>query len=156
MFEDCPTWGPTDVTADEMRRHAIESMRDATGEEPRSAPGHGSNSCFQIGRSGPIVHLFTNKPASKSGNHRVYWFGNSRAVWAQPDSVLFLQCGLDFPVVVKIADWVEYLPRMGESNGGLRINQHVHWENQNQFQLRERFGFRLSVEPWVCNFDALR
>ena len=156
MYEDCPTWGPENVTPDEMRRHARESIRHETGQNLLAESGRGSRHCFRVGRSGPIVHLFTNTPATRSANHRVYFFGNSRAVWANPDSVLFLQCGLDFFVAAKIADWLKHLPRMGEAVGGARINQHVHWENRNQFHLRERFGFQLNVEPWVCNFDALR
>ena len=155
MVKDCPTWGSENVTPDQMRRDAMESMREATGEALRPVYGYGSRHCFQIGRSGPIVHLFTNTPTTRSANHRVYFFGNSRAVWDQPDSVLFLQCGLDFPIVVKIDDWCNYLPRMGKSQNDSRINQHIHWKNRNQFELRERFGFRLPVERWVCNFDAL-
>ena len=45
---------------------------------------------------------------------------------------------------------------MDKSDNGSRIDQHVHWENRNTFELDERFSFRLPVEQRVCNFDAPR
>mgnify|MGYP001197867392 CR=1 FL=1 len=36
---------------------------------------------FDLLVSGDVLHLFVNKPATKPGAHRVYYFGNSLAVW---------------------------------------------------------------------------
>ncbi len=153
-------YGPKNPTVEEMRSHALQKIEEATGHRLVQKWDRHSDLCYQVGPGGPYFHIFTNKPAIRAvrvnhlGNatqHRVYFHGNLAPVWDDPESVLVLQCGLDFSVVAPIPDWSCYRDRMGISQGGKRLEQHVHWDKP-LVEIRERDGFLLNLEPWVDNF----
>lgn len=147
-----PTHGPKNPTPMEMRNHALEKLQQASGTKPVPAGNRGSRHCYRTGPDGPYFHIYTNKPKVRTPRHRIYFFGNTETVWEDDDSVLLLQCGLDFTVVAPIVAWGTYRDRMGLAQEGHRLEQHVHWE-EPLVQLREREDFVLNLDPWVNNFD---
>lgn len=147
-----PVYGPKNPTPWEMRNHALQKLQEATGTRPLPTGNRGSQNCYRTSPDGPVFHIYTNKPKVRAPRHRIYFFGNNEAVWEDHDSVLLLQCGLDFTVVAPIVAWGTYRDRMGLAQGGRRLEQHVHWE-EPLVQLREREGFVLNLDPWVNNFD---
>lgn len=147
--------GPKSPSPEQMRSHALQKLEDATGTRPLRTNNRVSRHCYRTGPDGPFVHIYTNKPNVRSPRHRIYFFGNNEIVWGNDDSILLLQCGLDFSVVAPIADWKSYQDRMGQADGGRRLEQHVHWEDP-LVQLREKEGFVLDLDQWVNGFNLVR
>lgn len=153
--------GPLNPSRLEMRLHARQQIEEFTGETLQRVSGQPSQQCFRFGNKGPLLHLHVNKPAlRRDSSRRVYFFGEAAEVWDDSDAFLVLQCGLDFTLLVPIADWLPYKDQMGVSRGGARINQHIHlfkelveatdgvsWFEE-RVELCERDGFRLSLDGW--------
>ena len=135
-----------------MRNYALERIANATGDTPRRV-GSGNAQTYRVG-DGPTIYLRTNTANQLAGDHRVYWFGLYLSCWGDPEAWFVLQCGLNFAVVVQVADWLPYRDKIGEASGGKQRQPHVHYENR-RVELREATGLVLDLSPWVDNWDGL-
>ncbi len=87
----------------------------------------------------------------------------------EPGSFLILQCGLDFTVIVPVTKghpytWSTWQWRMGQSQHGQRLQQHIHWRGESIYLEEGEFELQLSPHKeldgsehpgWVNNFDLL-
>jgi hypothetical protein len=146
-------WGPENPSEETMRRHALNQLRQETGLNLTSLHGQPSRHCYLLGdaKNGCVVHLYTNKPNTRPGTHRIYYFGNSVEVWGLKRSFLILQCGLDFTVIAPLDplhpySWNRWMNKMGSSQSGTRLQQHIHWDG---------LGVRIKEKDFTATLSAL-
>jgi len=157
---DLPPSGPTsggnpDDKAEfreRMIKQAIDGITRAGGSPPGRSEG-GNRQTYRCG-NGPTIYLRTNRPDDLVGNHERYWFGLHLRCWEDPEAWFVLQCGLDFTLVVPVADWLPYIDEIGKSEEGDQRQPHVHREG-GRIELRESSGLVLDVRQWVDNWDDL-
>ena len=154
---DLPPPGSTNGEASEnkaefrerMIKQAIDGITRAAGNRPERSEG-GNRQTYRCGK-GPVIYLRTNRPDDLVGDHQRYWFGLHLRCWEDPEAWFILQCGLEFTLVVPVADWLPYIDQIGQSEEGDQRQPHVHRED-SRIELRESSGLILDVGRWVDNW----
>ena len=154
---DLPSTGPanggnSDDKAEFRERmiaQVIDGITQAAGIPPGKSEG-GNRQTYRCG-NGPTIYVRTNRADDLVGNHERYWFGLHLRCWEDPEAWFILQCGLEFTLVVPVADWLPYIDQIGQSEEGDQRQPHVHRED-SRIELRESSGLILDVGRWVDNW----
>jgi len=144
------------VDKHQMREEAINKIDKAVGRTPTRVGKHGA----QIYRAddGPLMYVRTSAPDWVSGDHFKYWFGLDTDWFDDPLSFFVFQCGIDFTLVVPVADWIPFRDRLGKASKGKKRQPHVHLEG-GRIQLREQMRspspFVKDLSPWFEAWNGL-
>ena len=140
----------------QMREEAINKIDKAVGRTPTRVGKHGAQ--IYKADDGPLMYVRTSAPDWVSGDHFKYWFGLDTDWFDNPLSFFVFQCGIDFTLVVPVADWIPFRDRLGKASKGKKRQPHVHLEG-GRIQLREQMRspspFIKDLSPWVEAWNAL-
>jgi hypothetical protein len=146
-----------DVDEEEMREEALNKITHVLGKRPSRVGKHGAQ-IYQCPKS-PQFYIRTNKPQELQNGDRKYWFGLDTKWFNDLQGFFIFQCGMDFTLVVPIADWVPIKDDLGHASMGAKRQPHIHLENNN-VEIRERMRtispFVKNVFPWVEAWELLR
>ncbi len=151
-----PDLGSIGVGEHQMRQEALSKIAKAVGRTPTRVGDHGAQ-IYRTG-GGPLMYVRTSAPDWVSGDHSKYWFGLDTDWFDNPSSFFVFQCGIDFTLVVPVADWIPFRDRLGQASKGKKRQPHVHREG-GRIELREQMRspspFIKDLSPWVEAWNAL-